>query len=80
SNVYREMARAFDRTGNSSNNTQHTINGPYDGQQVYQTEAKALTVDKTWAKAVVTDAISYTATVKKNGVVQANFPGSFKIV
>lgn len=38
------------------------------------------TADKTSAKADNADTITYTATVKKNGVAQANVPVSFNIV
>ena len=80
SNVYKVTARAYDRNGNSSNNVQLTITVLSNGQVVDQVGVTDFTADKTSAKADGTEAITYTATVKKNGVAQANVPVSFNIV
>nr|ANA05220.1 intimin [Escherichia coli] len=80
SNVYKVTARAYDRNGNSSNNVQLTITVLSNGQVVDQVGVTDFTADKTSAKADGTEAITYTATVKKNGVAQANVPVSFDIV
>ncbi|WP_406865503.1 intimin type beta [Escherichia coli] len=80
SNVYKVTARAYDRNGNSSNNVQLTITVLSNGQVVDQVGVTDFTADKTSAKADGTEAITYTATVKKNGVAQANVPVSFSIV
>ncbi|EEV7453846.1 intimin type beta [Escherichia coli] len=76
SNIYKVTARAYDRNGNSSNNVQLTITVLPNGQ-VGVTD---FTADKTSAKADGIEAITYTATVKKNGVAQANVPVTFSIV
>ena len=73
-------ARAYDRNGNSSNNVLLTITVLSNGQVVDQVGVTDFTADKTSAKADGTEAITYTATVKKNGVAQANVPVSFNIV
>ncbi|MBF8883622.1 intimin type gamma, partial [Escherichia coli] len=80
SNIYKVTARAYDRNGNSSNNVQLTITVLSNGQVVDQVGVTDFTADKTSAKADGTEAITYTATVKKNGVTQANVPVSFNIV
>ncbi|HBN1934003.1 TPA: intimin [Escherichia coli] len=80
SNVYKVTARAYDRNGNSSNNVQLTITVLSNGQVVGQVGVTDFTADKTSAKADGTEAITYTATVKKNGVAQVNVPVSFDIV
>ncbi|MCZ8580369.1 intimin [Escherichia albertii] len=80
SNIYKVTARAYDRNGNSSNNVQLTITVLSNGQVVGQVGVTDFTADKTSAKADGTEAITYTATVKKNGVAQANVPVSFDIV
>ena len=80
SNVYKVTARAYDRNGNSSNNVQLTITVLSNGQVVDQVGVTDFTADKTSAKADGTEAITYTATVKKNGVAQANVPVTFSIV
>ncbi len=80
SNIYKVTARAYDRNGNSSNNVQLTITVLSNGQVVDQVGVTDFTADKTSAKADGTEAITYTATVKKNGVAQANVPVSFNIV
>lgn len=80
SNIYKVTARAYDRNGNSSNNVQLTITVLSNGQVVDQVGVTDFTADKTSAKADNADTITYTATVKKNGVAQANVPVSFNIV
>ncbi|EJZ9805489.1 intimin type gamma [Escherichia coli] len=80
SNIYKVTARAYDRNGNSSNNVQLTITVLSNGQVVDQVGVTDFTADKTSANADGTEAITYTATVKKNGVTQANVPVSFNIV
>ncbi|ENO0516404.1 intimin [Escherichia albertii] len=80
SNIYKVTARAYDRNGNSSNNVQLTITVLSNGQVVGQVGVTDLTADKTSAKADNADTITYTATVKKNGVAQSNVPVSFDIV
>ncbi|EPS2204040.1 intimin type beta [Escherichia coli] len=80
SNIYKVTARAYDRNGNSSNNVQLTITVLPNGQVVDQVEVTDFTADKTSAKADGIEAITYTATVKKNGVAQANVPVTFSIV
>ncbi|EJK6493684.1 intimin type beta [Escherichia coli] len=80
SNIYKVTARAYDRNGNSSNNVQLTITVLSNGQVVDQVGVTDFTADKTSAKADGTEAITYTATVKKNGVAQVNVPVSFNIV
>lgn len=80
SNIYKVTARAYDRNGNSSNNVQLTITVLSNGQVVGQVGVTDFTADKTSAKADGSEAITYTATVKKNGVAQANVPVSFDIV
>ncbi|WP_414132925.1 intimin type alpha [Escherichia albertii] len=80
SNIYKVTARAYDRNGNSSNNVQLTITVLSNGQVVGQVGVTDFTADKTSAKADGTEVITYTATVKKNGVAQANVPVSFDIV
>ncbi|MCZ8623022.1 intimin type alpha [Escherichia albertii] len=80
SNIYKVTARAYDRNGNSSNNVQLTITVLSNGQVVGQVGVTDFTADKTSAKADNADTITYTATVKKNGVAQANIPVSFDIV
>lgn len=80
SNIYKVTARAYDRNGNSSNNVQLTITVLSNGQVVGQVGVTDFTADKTSAKADGIEAITYTATVKKNGVAQANVPVSFDIV
>ncbi|EHU8578513.1 intimin type beta [Escherichia coli] len=79
SNIYKVTARAYDRNGNSSNNVQLTITVLPNGQ-VDQVGVTDFTADKTSAKADGIEAITYTATVKKNGVAQANVPVTFSIV
>lgn len=80
SNIYKVTARAYDRNGNSSNNVQLTITVLPNGQVVDQVGVTDFTADKTSAKADGIEAITYTATVKKNGVAQANVPVTFSIV
>ncbi|BAT41861.1 intimin type alpha [Escherichia albertii] len=80
SNIYKVTARAYDRNGNSSNNVQLTITVLPNGQVVDQVGVTDFTADKTSAKADNVDTITYTATVKKNGVAQANAPVTFSIV
>ncbi|EFF2069001.1 intimin [Escherichia coli] len=80
SNIYKVTARAYDRNGNSSNNVQLTITVLPNGQVVEQVGVTDFTADKTSAKADGIEAITYTATVKKNGVAQANVPVTFSIV
>ncbi|ENC2563674.1 intimin type beta [Escherichia albertii] len=80
SNIYKVTARAYDRNGNSSNNVQLTITVLPNGQVVDQVGVTDFTADKTSAKADNVDTITYTATVKKNGVAQANVPVTFSIV
>nr|BBO25253.1 intimin [Escherichia albertii]BBO25272.1 intimin [Escherichia albertii]BBO25275.1 intimin [Escherichia albertii]BBO25303.1 intimin [Escherichia albertii]BBO25308.1 intimin [Escherichia albertii] len=80
SNIYKVTARAYDRNGNSSNNVQLTITVLSNGQVVDQVGVTDFTADKTSAKADNADTITYTATVKKNGVAQANAPVTFSIV
>ncbi|HDX3824815.1 TPA: intimin type beta [Escherichia coli] len=80
SNIYKVTARAYDRNGNSSNNVQLTITVLPNGQVVDQVGVTDVTADKTSAKADGIEAITYTATVKKNGVAQANVPVTFSIV
>lgn len=80
SNIYKVTARAYDRNGNSSNNVQLTITVLSNGQVVDQVGVTDFTADKTSAKADGIEAITYTAIVKKNGVIQANVPVSFDIV
>ncbi|EHY5842372.1 intimin type beta [Escherichia coli] len=80
SNIYKVTARAYDRNGNSSNNVQLTITVLSNGQVVDQVGVTDFTADKTSAKADGIEAITYTATVKKNGVAQANVPVTFSIV
>lgn len=80
SNIYKVTARAYDRNGNSSNNVQLTITVLSNGQVVGQVGVTDFTADKTSAKADNADTITYTATVKKNGVAQANVPVTFSIV
>nr|BBG56135.1 intimin [Escherichia albertii]CAS06718.1 initmin TAU [Escherichia coli] len=80
SNIYKVTARAYDRNGNSSNNVQLTITVLSNGQVVGQVGVTDFTADKTSAKADGTEAITYTATVKKNGVAQSNVPVTFSIV
>nr|Q07591.1 RecName: Full=Intimin; AltName: Full=Attaching and effacing protein; Short=Eae protein [Citrobacter freundii]AAA23097.1 shares homology with the enteropathogenic E. coli (EPEC) eae (E. coli attaching and effacing) gene; putative [Citrobacter freundii] len=80
SNVYKVTRRAYDRNGNSSNNVQLTITVLSNGQVVDKVGITNFTADKTSAKADNSDTITYTATVKKNGVAQANVPVSFNIV
>ncbi|MCZ9077373.1 intimin type alpha [Escherichia albertii] len=80
SNIYKVTARAYDRNGNSSNNVQLTITVLPNGQVVGQVGVTDFTADKTSAKADNVDTITYTATVKKNGVAQANVPVTFSIV
>ncbi|EHY8964512.1 intimin type beta [Escherichia coli] len=80
SNIYKVTARAYDRNGNSSNNLQLTITVLPNGQVVDQVGVTDFTADKTSAKADGIEAITYTATVKKNGVAQANVPVTFSIV
>ena len=80
SNIYKVTARAYDRNGNSSNNVQLTITVLPNGQVVDQVGVTDFTGDKTSAKADGIEAITYTATVKKNGVAQANVPVTFSIV
>ncbi|MCZ9096797.1 intimin type beta [Escherichia albertii] len=80
SNIYKVTARAYDRNGNSSNNVQLTITVLPNGQVVDQVGVTDFTADKTSAKADNADTITYTATVKKNGVAQANVPVTFSIV
>ncbi|HCQ3617194.1 TPA: intimin type beta [Escherichia coli] len=79
-NIYKVTARAYDRNGNSSNNVQLTITVLPNGQVVDQVGVTDFTADKTSAKADGIEAITYTATVKKNGVAQANVPVTFSIV
>lgn len=73
SNIYKVTARAYDRNGNSSNNVQLTITVLSNGQVVGQVGVTDFTADKTSAKADGTEAITYTATVKKNGVARLMF-------
>lgn len=80
SNIYKVTARAYDRNGNSSNNVQLTITVLSNGQVVGQVGVTDFTADKTSAKADNADTITYTATVKKNGVAQPNVPVTFSIV
>ncbi|WP_414092192.1 intimin type alpha [Escherichia albertii] len=80
SNIYKVTARAYDRNGNSSNNVQLTITVLPNGQVVDQVGVTDFTADKTSAKADGIEVITYTATVKKNGVAQANVPVTFSIV
>ncbi|EOZ1918713.1 intimin type alpha [Escherichia albertii] len=80
SNIYKVTARAYDRNGNSSNNVQLTITVLPNGQVVDQVGVTDFTADKTSAKADGIEAITYTATVKKNGGAQANVPVTFSIV
>ncbi|ENB4890905.1 intimin type alpha [Escherichia albertii] len=80
SNIYKVTARAYDRNGNSSNNVQLTITVLSNGQVVDQVGVTDFTADKTSAKADNADTITYTATVKKNGVAQPNVPVTFSIV
>ncbi|ELS5089754.1 intimin type beta [Escherichia coli] len=80
SNIYKVTARAYDRNGNSSNNVQLTITVLPNGQVVDQVGVTDFTADKTSAKADGIEAITYTATVIKNGVAQANVPVTFSIV
>ncbi|TJN33168.1 Ig-like domain-containing protein, partial [Escherichia coli] len=61
-------------------NGQLTITVLLNGQLVEQVGGTDFTADKTSAKADGTEAITYTATVKKNGVAQVNVPVSFNIV
>nr|AAD02815.1 intimin [Escherichia coli] len=79
-NIYKVTARAYDANGNSSNNVQLTITVLPNGQVVDQVGVTDFTADKTSAKADGIEAITYTATVKKNGVAQANVPVTFSIV
>ncbi|MHB1976319.1 Ig-like domain-containing protein, partial [Escherichia coli] len=80
SNIYKVTARAYDRNGTSSNNVQLTINVLPNGQVVDQGGVTDFTADKTSDKADGIEAITYTATVKKNGGAQANVPVTFSIV